>query len=101
LLTLSKLAPAAAAIRRGSYHDFFPSVARLFGALTRKLAEKLEESRRKGLEKTVEMALFQGPKRHFSTPRADGLGSQHPEAPGFSSVETVCLRPAIRKSSAI
>jgi hypothetical protein len=85
----------------GSNQGFFPSLARLSRALARKLAEKPEESRRKGLEKTVEMALFQGPKRHYWMLRADGLGSQHAKLRGFSSMETVCLRPAIRKSSAI
>jgi hypothetical protein len=99
--TAFKFAAATAAIRPSTYHGFFQPHARLCCAVFRKLAEKPEESRRKGLEKTYELALLQGPKRQFSTPRGDGLGSQHPKVPGFSSVETVRLRPAIRKSSAI
>jgi hypothetical protein len=101
LSTVFKIAVATAAIRSGSNQGSLPSLARLFCALSRKLAEKPEESLRKGLEKTVDLALFQGPRRHFSKHPAGGLGSQQPKVPGFNSVETVCLRPAIRKSSAV
>ena len=58
-----------------------------------KLAKKPQKTDKKVMENGAKWRFFEGPKRHFAVPGADGPGSQPASLPDLISVESGCIEP--------